>query len=219
MKSIVAAGVSDDALGYYRYQNMNFGLCRILVAAINGNISPDKNFDPPTCNDRMWDYVTIQSYVHYVHDYVFKPAGVSGPSLDHPAPDALAYTFPVKGKGWNSGDLSSVSGGAGWHISVDDLLDIMDTFRRKGTIMSTTEAQTMLDDGFGIDVQMSTPLGMLYNKNGLWEDDSGRVEQSLAYFLPEDMELVVLTNSPVGSPGQFFRDLVTNIYLANIKPS
>jgi len=43
------------------------------------------------------------------------------------------------------------------------------------------------------------------------------MEQSLAYFLPQDMELVVLTNSPVSSPGKFFRDVVTNIYVANIK--
>jgi hypothetical protein len=85
--------------------------------------------------------------------------------------------------------------------------------------MSTTQAQTMLDDGFGIDVRMSTPLGMLYNKNGAWGDASGRTEQSLAYFLPQNMELVVLTNSPVGSPSKSFRDVVTNIYLANIKAS
>jgi len=45
----------------------------------------------------------------------------------------------------------------------------------------------------------------------------GHVEQSLAYFLPQDMELVVLANSPIGSPAQFFRDVVTSIYLANIK--
>jgi hypothetical protein len=45
----------------------------------------------------------------------------------------------------------------------------------------------------------------------------GHVEQSLAYFLPQDMELVVLANSPVGSPGQFFRDVVTKNYLAKIK--
>ncbi len=112
-----------------------------------------------------------------------------------------------------------MSGGAGWHMSVDDLLDIMGTFRRKGTIMSTTQAQTMLDNGFGIDVRTSTPLGMLYNKNGAWGDSGGHVEQSLTYFLPQDMELVVLTNSPVGSPGQFFRDVVTNTYVANIKTS
>ena len=42
--------------------------------------------------------------------------------------------------------------------------------------------------------------------------------QSLAYFLPENMEMVVLANSPIGNPAQFFRDFVTNIYMTNIKP-
>ena len=32
------------------------------------------------------------------------------------------------------------------------------------------------------------------------------------------MELVVLANSSIGNPGQFFRDVVTNIYLDNIPP-
>ena len=122
----------------------------------------------------------------------------------------------MNGAGWNSGDLSTVTGGAGWHMSVDELLDVMGTLRRKGTIMSTTQAQTMLDSGFGIDVIQSTPLGTLYNKNGAW-GSGGKEEQSLAYFLPQDMELVVLTNSPVGSPPRFFRKVVSDLYLANIK--
>jgi hypothetical protein len=91
----------------------------------------------------------------------------------------------------------------------------MGAFRRKGTIMTTSQAQTMLDDGFGIDVRMWTPLGTLYNKNGRW--GGTHQEQSLAYFLPQNMELVVLANSPIGAPAQFFRDVVTNIYVANIK--
>jgi hypothetical protein len=218
MKAQVAAGVTG--VGQYHYQNMNFGLCRILITTIHGDVAPGTSFNLPSipnANDVIWDYVTIQSYVKYVHDNLYVPAGVSGPSLDHPAADALAYGFPVNGNGWNSGDLASMSGGAGWHMSVDDLLDVMGTFRRKGTIMSTSHAQTMLDDSFGIDLQLSTPLGMLYNKNGLWGDASGRVEQSLAYFLPQGMELVVLANSPICSPPKFFRDVVTNVYLSNIK--
>jgi CubicO group peptidase (beta-lactamase class C family) len=219
MKAHVAVGVGG--VGAYHYQNMNFGLCRILISTINGNISPSATFTLPlipTWNDLMWDAITIQAYVNYVQAHVFIPAGVSGPTLSHPSPDALAYTFPVSGNGWNSGDLSTMSGGAGWHMSVDDLLTVMGAFRRKGTIMSTTQAQTMLDDGFGVDVIMPTPLGTLYNKNGLWQDGGGHVEQSLAYFLPSHMEMVVLANSPIGAPAQFFRDVVTNIYVANIKP-
>jgi CubicO group peptidase (beta-lactamase class C family) len=220
MKAAIAAGVPDN--GQYWYQNMNFGLCRILLSTINGNVSPGATFTIlgiPATNDAIWDSVTINAYVQYVQAHVFQPAGVSGPSLDHPAADALAYNFPVSGNGWNSGDLTSVIGGAGWHMSVDELLDVMGTFRRSGTIMTQAQAQTMLDDGFGIDVRQSTALGTLYNKNGLWEDGSGHVEQSLAYFLPGNMELVVLANSPIGPQAEFFRDVVTNIYLANIKPS
>jgi hypothetical protein len=214
MKSQVAAGVT--AHGQYHYQNMNFGLCRILISVIAGNILASQNWPAPL-NDTFWDYVTIESYRTCVHTNVFGPSGVIGPTLTHPDTDALAYNFPVSGNGWNSGDLSSVCGGAGWHMSVDEMLNVMDTFRRHGTIMSSAQAQTMLDDGFGIDVRMETPLGPLYNKNGLWQDGSGQVEQSLAYFLPQNMELVLLTNSPVGNPAQFFRDKITNIYTANIK--
>ena len=122
------------------------------------------------------------------------------------------------GAGWNSGDLTADSGGTSWHMSVDDLLNVMGCFRRQGTIMSPAAAQTMLDNGFGIDLIESTNLGTLYNKNGLWQSGAGQTEQSLAYFLPRDMELVVLANSPIGNPGQFFRDVVTNIYLDNIAP-
>jgi len=228
MKAAVAAGVSTDTsmpdyLGNYRYRNMNFGLCRILIAVINGNISKGATFSfPPAIsdlNDLLWDIITISAYNQYVQTKVFAPAGVTSATLDHPAAGALAHKFPVTTAGWNSGDLESVSGGAGWHMSVDQLLDVMGTFRRKGTIMSPSAAQTMLEDGFGIDLIQNTAAGKLYNKNGLWHDAStnGRTEQSLAYFLPEKMELVVLANSPINNPEVFFRDVVTQIYVDNVK--
>ncbi|HLQ50352.1 MAG TPA: serine hydrolase domain-containing protein [Terriglobales bacterium] len=229
MKAAVAAGVSTDPnaadhVGHYHYENMNFGLCRIMIPVINGNIAKGANFffPPPLTflNDQLWDAITIGGYNQYVQNKVFAPAGVTTATLDHPGAGVLAYKFPVSTAGWNSGSLESVSGGAGWHLSVDQLLNVMGTFRRGGSIMSPTAAQTMLDNGFGIDlVGVSTPAGKLYNKNGLWHDAgvNGRTEQSLAYFLPEDMELVVLANSPIGNPEQFFRNVVTQIYVDNIK--
>ncbi len=216
MKAQVAAGVTNANLGVYSYQNVNFGICRILLPVMNGTIPANTTF-PPVSEDQDWDFATVTAYADYVAQHLFQPAGVSGPTLTHPDPDALAYNFPP-GAGWNSGDLTSESGGAGWHMSVDDLLDVMGCFRRKGTIMSSAAAQTMLDNSFGIDLIETTKLGTLYNKNGLWQSGAGQTEQSLAYFLPRDMELVVLANSPIGSPGQFFRDVVTNIYLDNIAP-
>lgn len=220
MKDKVAAGVTSANLGQYDYENMNFGLCRILIATINGNVAPGAQFDIPFIadgNDLFWDVLTIAAYRGYVEEHVFTPAGVSGPTFDHPGADALAYAFPT-GSGWNSGDLASMSGGAGWHMSVDDLLAVMATFRRAGSIMTKARAQAMLDNGFGIDLVAQTPLGTLYNKNGLWRDGAKRTEQSLAYFLPQNTELVVLANSPIGTADAFFRTLVTDIYTTNIKP-
>src|SRR5450631_3679106 len=117
MKAQVAAGVTNANLGAYSYQNMNFSLCRILLPVMNGVIAANTTFPPPF-EDQFWDYVTITNYENYVAQNLFQPAGVSGPSLTHPAPDALAYAFPVGG-GWDSGDLTADAGGTSWHMSVD----------------------------------------------------------------------------------------------------
>lgn len=220
MKDHVAAGVSG--VGGEAYQNMNFGLCRILIATILGKISPDANFSFPPLpgvNDQFWDYITINAYEQYVRDAVFNPAGVSGPTFNHPDADALSYTFPVTGGGWNSGDLTSVCGGVGWHMSVDDLLAVMAAFRRANTIMSAADAQSLLDARFGIDEQTLTPLGWLYRKGGYWGDPMGHREQSNIYFLPRGMEMALLTNSPLGSPEKYLPDAIYNAYISNIRPA
>ena len=218
MKAQVAAGTTH--LGQYWYQNMNFGLCRILLATINGTIPIDFSLPPlfglSALNDIVWDIITLGAYRSYVASEVFSPSGVSGPRLEHHSPDALAYNFPVSGSGWNSGDLTTMAGGAAWHISVDELLDVMGAFRRDGTIVSPFHAQSMLDAGFGIDWTVSTPLGTYYAKNGLWQDSAGQVEQAVLFYLPHDMEFVLLVNSPVGSPQQFLYSLVADAYTSNI---
>ena len=178
IKSAVAAGVNDHGrhatdndLGYYRYENMNFGICRILMAVITGVISADYKFPPPPddANDRSWDFVTTNAYAKYVRDHIFAPAGVTGPTLGHP-PRTLSRirSRQAAAMAGISGDLTSVCGGEGWHMSANELLDVMGAFRRDGNILSTQQAQAMLAAGFGIDLTCSTPLGPLYGKNGFW---------------------------------------------------
>ncbi|HEX2657974.1 MAG TPA: serine hydrolase domain-containing protein, partial [Polyangia bacterium] len=149
MKALIERGVSAAEHGVPSYQNTNFSLCRILLPIMNRTIVASATF-PSFIEDQLWDHVTISAYAAYVEQHIFRPAGVTGPTLTHPEPDALAYAF-APAAGWNSGDLSTESGGAGWHMSVNELLDVMSCFRRQGTILSPTAAQTMLDCGFGID--------------------------------------------------------------------
>ena len=68
--------------------------------------------------------------------------------------------MPV-GAGWNSGDLTSMAGGAGWHSSVADLLAVMNDVRRGGNILTPAQTQQMLDDSFGIDLTLTTAAGVL----------------------------------------------------------
>ncbi|MBV8276443.1 MAG: beta-lactamase family protein, partial [Verrucomicrobia bacterium] len=85
MKEQVAAGTTQ--LGQYSYQNMNFGLCRILISTINGNIPVDWTFPflfgLQTFDDLLWDLVTLLAYQAFVNANVFSPAGVTGPTLYH----------------------------------------------------------------------------------------------------------------------------------------
>lgn len=214
MKSKVAAGVAG--VGASDYENMNFGLCRILISVINGDISKGATF--AFMNDAIWDTTTISAYRKYMQANIFTPAGVANASFA-PLPGvkaALAYPFPAFQQGWNSGDLGTVSGGAGWRLSVKDLLNVLDHVRRRNTILSAAATQTMLDSGFGIDQITDTPAGKLYNKNGSW-GNGGRTEQSVAFFWPGGMELALFVNSPIGAaPGASLRNLVRDSFLSSL---
>lgn len=223
MKRKVAEGVSNvgSASGY---ENMNFGLIRILIPLINGNIGKGTQFTGETnSNDQAWDAVTIFHYRNYVQAKVFTPVRVRNVGFE-PLPggrNALAYRSPHNNiSGWNSGNLDTVAGGAGWRLSTKELLNVMNHVRRKNTIISATKAQFMLDNKFGIDQSFNTPAGKIYNKNGAWGtcDNNGncKIEQCVAYFLPNGMEVVVFVNSPIGTSGFSLRDLVKDSFLASL---
>ena len=221
MRDAVGAGVTG--IGKYHYENMNYGLCRILLATIIGDIAPPTRFDLPVfedSNDRVWDYLTIESFVRYVQEHVLGPSGVSDATLDHPDTCALAYPFPLdNSNGWNSEDLTTMLGAAGWHMTVDDLLAIMGTFRRGNSILPAARAQSMLDLAYGTDVfaSTSTPMGFMYVKNGWWQNaDDTRVEQSALCFMPQDMELVAFANSPAGSSHEWIVPYITRAFMANL---
>ena len=96
MKGKVASGVSN--VGSSDYENMNFGLCRILIPVILGKISKSAMFiSDESLNDQAWDAVTLSHYKGYMQDKVFTPAGVSNASFAPVAghKKALAYPFPV----------------------------------------------------------------------------------------------------------------------------
>ena len=131
MKSAIAGGIAINDLGQYNYQNLNYGLCRMLFPVINGNINKDTIFAQaplvdPAITDSLWDLATIYAYEAYLQAKVFQPSGVVGATLDHPPGCALAYRVPDdRESGWNSGKLEESCGCDGWHLSVGQLLNVM----------------------------------------------------------------------------------------------
>jgi CubicO group peptidase (beta-lactamase class C family) len=214
MKSKVAAGVGG--VGMYAYENMNFGLMRILIPIINGDVLSRTRFMRDNeMNDKAWDATTLLYFLAYMQANVFNPAGVSNVQFKPVAgiPHALAYRVNDSGDGWNSGDISAYAGGAAFHLSVKELLNVLDHVRRKNTIIPAAKAQYMLDNLFGLDQEFTTPAGKIYNKNGMWLTScvttiNCKTEQSVIYFLPNNMEVAVFVNSPIGSEGFSLRDLV-----------
>lgn len=212
----IANNVNGGTVGAAQgdYENVNFSLQRILIGVIGGYIDKSANFG--AANDALWNAITNIGYIDYMNKNIFGPSGVSGVSLSKPAGPAFAYTWNG-GSGWNSGNLAGLSGGVGWHMSVDEVLNVM-TALRKGKLMAPSKAQSLLDASFGLDSGaggVNTPAGRLYHKNGRWRS-GGRTEQCVAFFLPEGMELVVFVNSDVGANDTFLRSLVQQLYVDNI---
>jgi CubicO group peptidase (beta-lactamase class C family) len=219
MKREVDAGVLKVG-EYSGYENMNFGLMRILIPVINGDLDRHQTFSPNgVINDAAWDGMAIGFYRDYMQDNVFEPAGVSGAGfLPMPAAanGAVAYAFPDLGhSGWNSGDLTTVAGGAGWRLSIKELMSVLNHFRRTNHILSATASQAMLDDGYGLNDIEETDVGKIYWKKGGWSSGR-RKEQCVALFLPDDMELVVFANSLINGTDEKINSVVINRFLAAI---
>jgi hypothetical protein len=68
----------QTGIGTFAYQNMNFGLARILIPIKNGDL--DKN---ASLTDDEWDEQTIKYYQEYVRRMVFLPSGAPGTHSRH----------------------------------------------------------------------------------------------------------------------------------------
>jgi hypothetical protein len=170
-------------------------------------------------NDLAWDMKATDAFVAYAQAKVFTPSGVANVGAVPTGSSAIAYSGKTDTSGWNSGNVSTELGGAGFRLSVNDVLNVMGTFRRKGTIVSPQKAKEALDAKLGIDRIIDTPAGKLYDKNGAWRDGAGNsnnIEQSVAVFMPEEMECVVLVNSWIGTQQASLRNAVRDAYQANI---
>lgn len=222
MKNNVQAGVFGPNVGTNSdYENMNFGLIRILIATIGGYIHPAMNFGNPVLNDLMWDAITWAAYNDYMQTYVFNPVGAF-PIIDSNAQSVLGYRFDGTGSGWDTGNFSNRAGGVGWHMTIGEILDVSRAFRQ-ANIVSLGNVSDILQGSWGLNSQVGgepTDAGRIYFKAGRWTDNSNaaisRTEQCFVMLMPKDMEIVVFVNSAVTSQGTSLTNIVRTAYKNNI---
>ena len=228
-KGQIEAGVSSSSADGLDYTNGTFSLVRVLAATMTGGVARNATFEPPfpmssanaaLFNDAMWDIKSTAAFLSYAQSKVFTPSGVADVSAVPSANGAYAYALKGDNEGWNSGDVTGQLGGAGFRLSVNEVLNVMGTFRRKGTIVSPAKAKAAIEAKLGIDQEIDTPAGKIYNKNGAWrtgKSTTDDIEQSVAFFLQEDMECVVLVNGWIGSQQASLRNTIRDAYIANLE--
>ena len=186
-------------LGSATYQNVNFGLFRILIPVVTGAIkvslmAPSGLEDD---HDRLWDALAIQGYHDYVQQHVFAPVQLSGAATASAPGNALAYQWPMPAAGWDSGDLSSTSATTGWHLTANELVRLLHAFT-DGVIVPRADAWAMLESGWGIDRSRPTKAGRYFLKDGRWESTNNQLEQAVVGLLPGGLPFSLLMNSQLG---------------------
>jgi len=222
MRARVGAGVAASDVGNWAtadYQNMNFGLCRVLMAVLGGYIDKSATFGNDS--DVIWNWVSVVAYAIYINHNIFAPAGVTNASLSNSADSARAYAWDDTGQGYDSGNLTGETGGAGWHLSADEILDVVGEFRRGGTIFTPQRAIELMNLSYGLNSPpggFPSDAGPVYYKMGRWwnGDPDHQAEQSLIMVVPEDIEIAVLVNSPLGPSDEVLQNFVGSLYLLSI---
>jgi hypothetical protein len=136
-------------------------------------------------------------YRNYVNDHVFAPVSIDRRDLEADANAALAYATPPTVPGARIENLG-LSGQTGWHLSIDELLRLLEKFLG-GSIISRRRAQQLVSNMYGLDQPIDTSAGPVYSKGGLRLDGSGRGLAAMMCLMPGDVELVVFVNSGDGT--------------------
>ncbi|MEM6726217.1 MAG: serine hydrolase domain-containing protein, partial [Bacteroidota bacterium] len=142
LKNMVQYGVIASKSGSYDYMNVNFGLIRILIPGVNdedyAGFLSDLNYN--------------LSYVAYVQDNVFEPAGLFDiwTKPEENVDPTLCYNRPYNnGNGWDPGDLTAESGGFGWYLSISDLGSMLSTLLYTNKIMDAQTRDLFFNEQLG----------------------------------------------------------------------
>lgn len=145
VRAYIASGVLQADKDVQLYGNVNYGIMRILIPIIDGQVL--------TGTDDQLATAYGLAYEKYANDNVISKAGV--PYIACKPDDenqSLCYQFPANGaKGGDFGDWTTTNGGGGFNMSVTQYAAVMRNAFYTSSIIPQELAQTMRDSVWGFD--------------------------------------------------------------------
>jgi hypothetical protein len=194
LRLMVAAGI-NLADKVYEYSNLNYALARILVAGLNGFTG--NVIDPPA--------VSSQMFRDHVQANVFDQVGTPGVAW---TPEALEPTLffpnpPGTSTGTAYGDWALREGGAGVHVSLAELVNVLDRLRNSTSILTSGMRSLMDAHNLGWDSTTSTRHTYAHHKGGYFPGswNGGAELHSTLMRFDNGIDVAAVVNGTLGVGG------------------
>ena len=195
LKKLIAKG-TNLADKVHEYVNANYSLFRIIIPYLRGG------YVAPVTQKAT--HVSA-AYMDYMNGKVFGPANISTVSLKPGATEpTLCYPFPSGSvKGTDFGDWTDQAGGAGYHVSSDDLAAFL-TKLRDGTLLSAPSMTRMDTHMLGWGDRDSVRHGFAFSHGGGFpiEKNPGALN-TLVMSFTSGVQIGIEVNSETSVPLRF----------------
>jgi hypothetical protein len=161
-KTTIQAGVDTNLIGQYQYNNINFSICRILVAYLDGYTPAVPTMDPDEIevSDRFRNYLQKNIFDQVpIKDVLFKPP------MNY---STMFYPFPAGSTpGYDFADCTTTAGPLGIYLSTQELSDLFFHLNVSTNLLSANMKQQMHDYLLGWDPVPPIGGDSVQAKNGM----------------------------------------------------
>ena len=171
-----------------RYTNTHHGLMRVILPRLWDKYRPNDGI--------IDDDFTANVYTSLVQELLLEPIGITA-SCEVPANNlALAYANVTDtGSGRSAGNLKNTAGGYGWYMRSPEIAKLWAYAWYTNDFIDDNSRQIMTANTAGLWNTINGDKGTYFNKLGGWNWGSGESYNAIAMHYPNDVDLVVLTNS------------------------
>jgi hypothetical protein len=190
---------ATTGIGSRAYDNMNYTLCRLLLAFLVGNRSDIEDDADP-------NYTTCAIYRDYVRTEIFKPAGLTkwdkidiGPwsenvtTVDNSMTLYYDYSTPSL-NGTTRYTTLLEAGPGGWYMNPTEVTQVM-VAAEAGKLIPLDMMSRMKELLLGFDGIEVGEHGNYTWKNGVWNDAQNRGIYTVIMHFPNNVQVVWHTNA------------------------